>query len=68
MSHDMPHEATQHSPAAATAGNGAPPFSAEEQAMLHEEDRKAGRNIVVLMLSIFTFGLIGYIAIAIWVR
>ena len=75
MSHEMPHEPTQHpaeaggTPAAGTGpAHAALPFSEEELALLHVEDQKAGRNIVGLMLSIFIFGLIGYIAIDIWVH
>jgi hypothetical protein len=36
------------------------PFTSSEIATLHAADRVAGRNIVLLMLGIFTIGLVLY--------
>lgn len=38
----------------------APAFTSSERAAMHEEDRKAAGNIVLLMLAIFVAGVIGY--------
>jgi hypothetical protein len=43
------------------------PFTAEEAASLHEQDRKAAKAVVLLMLGIFVMGLLGYAAVAVWV-
>lgn len=50
------HAHDTHGHAAAVAN----PFTPEEQAALHEDDLKAGRNIVILMLGIFLTGLLLY--------
>ena len=61
MSHDPGHVEQPHGTHAATAEA---PFPPEEVTMLQQADRKAARNIVVLMISIFILGLGGYIAVA----
>lgn len=58
----MSHDAAAHG-AVSTAAS---PFSPEEIAALHEEDRAAGRNIVLLMLCIFLMGVMMY-AVIDWV-
>jgi len=42
-------------------------FSPNEVAMFHADDRSAATAIVGLMVSIFSLGLIGYLAVAYWV-
>lgn len=49
--HDHGHE--HHAPAA-------PSFTNTEVAAMHDEDRKAAGNIVLIMLGIFVAGVIGY--------
>jgi hypothetical protein len=39
-------------------------LSDAELATLHDSDKEAGRNIVVLMAGVFTLGLIGYTIVA----
>jgi hypothetical protein len=41
----------------------APPFTKTEVATMHDEDRKAAGNIVMLMASIFVAGVIGYLVV-----
>lgn len=50
------------------AGNGTPRFTAGEWDALQAEDRRAARSIVVLMVSIFTLGLLGYLTIDLLIR
>jgi hypothetical protein len=50
-----------------TIASAAGPFSASELEALHNEDRAAARYVVSLMVAIFTLGLIGYVAVWIWV-
>jgi hypothetical protein len=50
--HEHGHE--HHAPAA-------PSFTKTEVAAMHDEDRKAAGNIVMLMASIFVAGVIGYL-------
>jgi hypothetical protein len=40
-----------------------PPFTNSEVASMHDEDRKAAANIVVLMVAIFVSGVIGYMVV-----
>jgi hypothetical protein len=59
MTHsDSPH----HTPPAEAS-----PFTPAMVEAFHKDDRGAGAAIVLLMAGIFTLGLIGYLAIAIWV-
>jgi hypothetical protein len=64
MNHDPTHVEQAHGTHAPAPAAGTAPFPPEEVAMLHEADKKAARNIVVLMISIFILGLAGYIAVA----
>jgi hypothetical protein len=46
--------------------HGAPavaPFSNAEIAAMHDEDRKAASNIVLLMVAVFVSGVIGYMVV-----
>lgn len=43
------------------------PFSAAETQAFRNEDAQTAKAILVLMLSIFALGLIGYSAVALWV-
>jgi hypothetical protein len=54
-SHSSPH----HSPTAL-------PFTDHEWRSLRDADKVAGRNIVVLMTSVFFLGLLGYSIVA-WI-
>jgi hypothetical protein len=47
-----------HSPA------GQEPFSAEERSQLHAADIHAARQVVGLMVGVFTFGLFLYLVVA----
>jgi hypothetical protein len=49
-----PHAGHEH------AAPSAPLFTSTEVAAMHDEDRKAAGNIVLLMLAIFVAGVIGY--------
>jgi hypothetical protein len=53
-SHEHGHE--HHAPAV-------PCFTKTEVAAMHDEDRKAAGNIVMLMASIFVAGVIGYMVV-----
>jgi hypothetical protein len=57
----MTHPHTGHSPA---ASHSSAALSDAELGRLHESDKEAGRNIVVLMTGVFTLGLIGYSIVA----
>jgi hypothetical protein len=54
--HEAPH-------AAATS----PVFTAEEEATFRNDDKLAAKNIVVLMVSIFTLGLVLYLVICLMI-
>jgi hypothetical protein len=54
-------DAHGHSPAAATS------FAPADVEKFQADDRHAAGAIALLMVSIFTMGLVGYFAIAIWV-
>ena len=56
MSHEEPHE---HASATNKSG-----FSPEECAALHESDKQAAKSIVLLMIGVFTLGLLMYLYIA----
>jgi hypothetical protein len=53
-----------HGHAHASASAGQLPFSPEECAALHEEDKRAATHVVMLMLGVFTIGVIMYLYIA----
>ncbi len=53
-----------HAPAATSHAAGEP-FTPEEIEHFHSEDRHAARAIVTLMLSVFSLGFLGSLAIAI---
>jgi hypothetical protein len=61
MTHDHNHD---HGTCCNTAAS---PFSAEETQAFRNEDAHTAKAILILMLSIFTLGLIGYSAVALWV-
>jgi hypothetical protein len=48
---------------------GAPsnPFTQDEVLAFQAQDYQAAKGILLLLLSIFTMGLIGYAAVALWV-
>jgi hypothetical protein len=56
MSHESAH--------GQEAGPGSEHFSAEEQAMLHADDRHAATQVVGLMVGVFTGGLLMYLIVA----
>ncbi len=55
---DKPHDSHEGHCCAAHAAPA--PFTNTEVASMHDEDRKAAGNIVLLMLTIFVAGVIGY--------
>lgn len=46
----------------------APLFSEAELADMRDDDRKAGRDIVLVMTGIFFMGLVGYGLVDLWVH
>jgi len=62
MSHQDP--AAHGGNPASKAASGQTIFPPAELEAFHKEDAVAGRNIVCLMLTIFTLGLIGYLTVA----
>jgi hypothetical protein len=61
----MSHEETSHEHAGHDGGGAAVAhFSNAELATMHDEDRKAAANIVLLMGLVFLAGVIGYIIVA----
>jgi hypothetical protein len=58
----MSHEET-HAPAS-TESSGSAPFSPAECAALHEDDRTAAKGVFLLMVGVFTIGLLLYLYIA----
>jgi hypothetical protein len=70
MSEEHKPETPAEKPAESHEGHGhhdhpapANPFSNSEVASMHDEDRRAAGNIVVLMLAIFVAGVIGYMVV-----
>lgn len=45
------------------AAPAAAPFTKTEVTAMHEEDRKAAANIVLLMVAIFVSGVLGYMVV-----
>jgi hypothetical protein len=55
------------SPGHGAAATSAMPFSAAEWGELQADDYAAARAIVLLMMSIFIMGVIGYLCVCFWV-
>lgn len=64
MSHDDSEHHDMHAEPHGSAESVTSPFTTEELSTLHADDRKAARNIVLLMVGIFLAGVAMYIVVA----